>query len=310
MTYEIRNARIQVEFDNVYYGFLAQSCGDNVIGQIRGTAAKRSYFVHGVRNHKIQLVHKNPNDAQSDIVIKQYARQLENVEVDAVIHGTETGHSQRLRLEIESDGAATMRNVAVRVEQRDVDIPVGVAFSMYTASTVVDSGGTKKFEDIRITSRDLGWDPIWTVSGVPAQDIIVDTDEPTLQMMIARDSFPANYVTFRSGDTLARQVMGDGTNGLNTKSVKFDLRPLNGRTIFGELTVCAIDGTNRTLVQYHVLTTCTANVAAIVGTPVAFGQVSTGTASTTTLAVTGGYLTVASSYAGVFGRLFCRLRIA
>jgi hypothetical protein len=304
-----------VEFDNVYYGFVAQSCGDNVIGQIRGRRARRSYFVHGVQNHKIQLIHKDPGEAQSDIVIKQYARQLQNVEVDAIIEGTDVGHANRLRIEIESDGAATMRDVCVRLEQREVVPIVGVIFSLYTAATAVDTSATKKFENIRITSRYLGFDPIFTVSGVPAENIVVDIDEPTLQALILYDSFPADYITFRSGDALVMQVRSNGV-GLNTKVIKFDLRQLNSKAIHCELTVFAQDNNDiiatqtSTLSKFSILAYCIAGAAGITGPPVEYGKVFNSSAATTTIGVTGPYLTVKTSYTGTNGRLFARLRIA
>jgi hypothetical protein len=83
LTERVRGITIgELHASDCYYGFNCQENGDDVvIGKLIAERCRRSYFVYGVRNHRVNVVSKNGKGANADVLIKRYRFDTRDIDV-------------------------------------------------------------------------------------------------------------------------------------------------------------------------------------------------------------------------------------
>jgi hypothetical protein len=83
LTERVRGINIgELHASECYYGFNCQENGDDVvIGTLTTERCRRSYFVYGVRNHRVNVVSRNGKGANADVLIKRYRFDTRDIDV-------------------------------------------------------------------------------------------------------------------------------------------------------------------------------------------------------------------------------------
>jgi hypothetical protein len=142
-SHRARGVRIRrVECHNCFYGVNCQDNGDDVeIGRIVAVRCRRSYFVYGVKNHKVVIESRDGRTASSDVLIKRYKFDTSHIRV--LYHARDSGIvapnglvAMEHQPEI-STGPGTISDIAIELH---IDAPSSTAFPVVLRS--YESDGT------------------------------------------------------------------------------------------------------------------------------------------------------------------------
>jgi hypothetical protein len=148
--HRVQDVRIRrIECEDCFYGFNCQDNGDDVeIGRIVAIRCRRSYFVYGVRNHKVAVESLDGKKSTSDVLIKRYKFDTSNLEIRYRAHGSEIiAPNGLVAIEHQPEittGPSIIADIAIEL---DVDAPASTAFPVVFRS--YESDGTPETDTTR-----------------------------------------------------------------------------------------------------------------------------------------------------------------
>lgn len=220
------------ETSNTYYGVVFQENGDNVVGQIRCTNARRAYFGYGVDNHRVTVElfgDVNAPGATAANYIKRYQRDTTNIALDLIFSGY-IPQSYLVGIEHQTDDTASLiANVTLKIafgpSYSNSAGAGGIMFSSLTAAGVANTTTSHRWLNTRI-SGNLGVSlaPLIDLKSTPSTeaDVYLSGLPDNRQFNITPGA--ENFAFYSEWGAVTRIVGGD----LTAKTVLIPLADLDG----------------------------------------------------------------------------------